>query len=67
MPAAQGEAHYRAQLTDDDVREIRRLREGSCPHCGRGPMTFRAIGDRYGISAPMVHHIVSRRAWSHVE
>lgn len=53
-----GEARSRVcgkGLRDDDVRAIRRA-EG----------TYKAIGERYGISAPMVCHIKQRVRWAHV-
>lgn len=53
-----GAAHYCAKLTEDDVREIRRLRtEG---------MSFSAIGDRYGVNRNTVKQIFTGRSWAHV-
>jgi DNA invertase Pin-like site-specific DNA recombinase len=54
-----GEAHCAAVLTDELVREIRRLhREGA----GYGRIA-RAVG----ISRSQVHRVVKRVAWAHVE
>jgi len=50
-----GAAHAQAKLTDDDVREIMRLRE-------KAPTT----AARFGISPWQVRHIRKRRQWAHV-
>lgn len=47
------------KLTESDVREIRRMREGGA--------TLQAIADRYGIDDSNVHRIVTRRTWKHIE
>lgn len=53
-----GEKHHSAKLTEDDVRDIRRLRaEGE---------RLRIIGEKYGMKAATIHGIVSRRYWKHV-
>lgn len=51
--------HYpSAKLSDERVREIRRLRtEG---------LTFTQVAKRYDISKPAAQHICARRTWKHV-
>lgn len=51
-----GERHYRAKLT---VEEVRAIRSDTRSH--------RQIARDYGISAPTVTHIRTRRYWQHVE
>ena len=55
-----GEAHHRTQLTEDDVREMRRLR--------RSGMTHKAIAERFPdkITVYGVWSIVNHRTWRHV-
>ena len=54
----QGSAHPMARLTEDDVREMRRLRaEG---------MTQRELAERFHVNARHVGDIVRREKWAHV-
>jgi hypothetical protein len=57
---APGEKHPSHTLTEDDVKEIRRLRGG-------GDITYRRLSERFGVCASHVCAIVHRRAWRHVE
>ncbi len=50
-----GESHGRSKLTEDDVREIRRL---------SGSMRQKDIAARYGITSPNVFAIVHGKTWS---
>lgn len=54
----QGEERYNAKLTDDDVRQIRRL-------AAQG-QTQRHLANQFGISQPKISQIVNRVAWRHV-
>ena len=55
---ARGERSWTAKLTEDGVREIRRLAaEGK---------TYVEISGITGISRPQIGHIVRRRSWKHV-
>lgn len=56
-----GEAHWCSKLTVDDVKEIRRLYQFG--KRGSGATT---IARQFGISKPVVLHIVNRRGWKHV-
>lgn len=58
LPALQGEDHGVAKLTARNVLEIRRLHEG-----GVGPQK---IARKFGIVAPHVWRIVTRKAWRHI-
>lgn len=53
-----GADHALAKLTDEAVREARRLRD-----CG---MTYRALADRFGVSSTTIHQAVSGKTWAHV-
>ncbi len=52
-----GERHLSAKLTEDDVREIRRL---------EGKLTQREFGDRYGVTEGAIAHILKGRNWKSV-
>ncbi|MFG3014335.1 HNH endonuclease [Streptomyces cinerochromogenes] len=53
-----GSANAAAKLTEDEMREIRRLRlEGATGVC---------LAKRYGVSPTMISAIVRRRAWTHI-
>lgn len=54
-----GEDHPKAKLTEDDVREIRRLYV-------RGVVGYRSLGQRFGVTAMVVKAIVTRRTWKDV-
>lgn len=53
-----GTKNYNAKLTEDDVREIRRLRE-----CGQKVSELSA---RYGVGQWEIYMIVQRKKWQHV-
>ena len=55
---ARGEKNGCAILTEDLVREIRRL-------VGTG-LTRKEVGERLGINAPTVYAVAARRLWRHV-
>lgn len=61
-----GETHGNAKLTDDDIREIRRL---SALHEGYHSYenSYRDIAQKFGITFGLVGHIVRRKAWKHIE
>lgn len=54
------------KLSEEQVREIRRLAEEQCPACGAKP-SLRALGARFGVSAPSILSIIERRTWRHVD
>jgi hypothetical protein len=54
-----GKRNGRAKITDDDVREIRRLKETG--------LTLREIAGRYPISKSMISYICRGEFWVHVE
>lgn len=53
-----GSANSQSKLTDDKIREIRKLRAE-----GR---TFKSIGDQFGVSDSLISAIIVGKAWSHV-
>lgn len=53
-----GDRHWNVKLTEEDVREIRSLREK-----GR---TYRFIAESYGVSTSAIRDIIIRRNWKHV-
>lgn len=54
-----GESHPQSVFSDDDIRTIRRLREGG--------KSLAAIGRLYGVTYQAISHIVTRKNWSHIE
>jgi hypothetical protein len=54
-----GEAHGRAKVTEEQVREIRRLYAEGVPH--------RKLAKMFGLSPSPILDIVHRRHWQHVE
>ncbi|MDO6415518.1 hypothetical protein Q4F19_14095 [Sphingomonas sp. BIUV-7] len=54
------------KLSEEQVREIRRLAEEQCPVCGSKP-SLRTLGGRFGVSAPSILSIIERRTWRHVD
>ena len=53
-----GQRSNQSNLTDDDVREIRRLAIAGAP--------FRHIADQFGVSGPAVFHAARGDTWKHV-
>ena len=60
-----GITHKLAKLTEDDVREIRRLYRPS----PRKPSPFGGTGlaKRYGVANSLIHRIVKLQSWPHVK
>ena len=54
-----GESHYRARVTEEDVREMRRL-------YAAGGITYRVLGERYGLTATSTCAAVRGRSWAHL-
>lgn len=57
---AKGEGHGMSKLTDNDVREIRRLFE-------TGQYTKVAIGKMFNVTHKAIERVVTRRNWKHVK
>lgn len=57
--SAKGEAHSHAKLTEKEVREIRQL-------YATGTFSQEELGNAYGVRAPLVSRIVSRKIWRHI-
>ena len=55
-----GETHHKAKLTENDVREIRRLRS-------TGEWTLDRLSKRFGVSIHNVYAIAKRKIWAHVK
>jgi hypothetical protein len=55
-----GENHYKATLTEDDVREIRR-------RYAAGGITQQALGDEFGLHNVTISKIITRQRWAHVD
>lgn len=53
-----GETHGIHKVTEDEVREIRRLRAAGC--------SMVALESRYPISLQAISNIINRRTWAHV-
>lgn len=57
---ARGEDNGNAELTESDVREIRRL-------SAAGGISQRALARQFGVSQGTINQIVTRKTWKHVE
>jgi len=57
--APKGIAHSRAKLTEDDVREVRRL-------YATGKFTQQELALKFGVSQMTISNIVRRKLWKHV-
>lgn len=53
-----GELAPTAKLTENSVREIRKLKQQG--------MSAIALGKRYGVTSRQIHSVVSRESWSHI-
>ena len=56
--ARRGEEHCHAKMTAADVIKLRELRAGG--------MTYKALGERFGINQSAAHKIANRVRWKHV-
>jgi hypothetical protein len=54
-----GVTHGRAKLTEDDVREIRRLSANG--------LTRKELAMRFGVSSTNITFVVTRKLWPHIE
>jgi hypothetical protein len=54
-----GTGRYNAKLTDDVVREIRKLRQEGQP--------LKAIAQIYNVHLSLIHLVATRKAWAHVD
>ena len=61
-----GETHGVAKLTDDAVREIRRLH---LLHQGYHSYeySYRDLASRFGVTSGLIGHIIRRTAWKHID
>lgn len=55
----QGDGHFGAILTTDQVREIRKAYKA-------GGITQRAMAKQYGVSPTAINQIITRKRWKHV-
>lgn len=56
---AKGADNGRAKLTEDQVREIRRLYE-------TGRYSYSELARMFNVSKTPIHHIVNRQTWRHI-
>lgn len=57
-----GSAHHGATLTEDQVREIRKMQE---TRLAQG-MTLHDVGRLYGVKNYVIYQIISGKTWKHV-
>lgn len=65
-----GATNPASKLTEDDVREIRRLLKLTADGKGytrRGQLTQRQIAERFSVSQPVIRDIKFRRTWPEIE
>jgi uncharacterized protein YjcR len=54
------------KLNESQVREIRRIAAAPWPE-GMARLTYDEIGAQYGVSKVMIHKIVRRKSWTHLD
>jgi len=62
-----GEEHSQTDLTDEQIREIRKLYEPRVPGCGKRTYTLSVLADIYGVSLQMISRIIRNEWWKHVQ
>lgn len=60
-----GTEHTLAKLTDDDVREIRRIYQPSPRK--KSPFSGPTLAKKYGVAPSLIHRIVHGKSWPHVK
>lgn len=63
--AHRGNKHHNTHLTEDVIREIRRLGNSRAPWT-HGDLSLVALGRRFGINHSTVARILRRQTWKHV-
>jgi hypothetical protein len=58
-PTFTGADSHNAILTEDDVREIRKLRDNGCRQVD--------VADRFSVSPSTIQSVVRRKTWAHVQ
>lgn len=58
---AKGETHGRARLTEENIREVRRIYRRNSHTAG-----LRALAEKLGVHQNTIHLIVSGKIWNHV-
>lgn len=53
-----GESHHQAKLTTEQVKEIRKLKQGGC--------SYGQLSKQFGIAIGHAYRVVNGKAWSHV-
>jgi hypothetical protein len=64
MPKHNGERHWKAKLTEDDVRlicELLRERDEGAKH-----LTIRSIAKQFAVSHHPIQQIASGNCWKHI-
>lgn len=56
---ARGTTNGRATITEDTVRELRRV-------YAEGAVGYRELARQFGLPTGTVYHIVARRTWKHI-
>lgn len=56
---ANGSKHHSSKLTENSVREIRRL-------YAQGGLTHKSLGQKYGVHPSCITEIINLKSWSHV-
>ena len=59
MRKAKGEEHYKAKLTEEDVRKIRKLYKKD--------KNYSKLARKYGVEINCIKRIILRQTWKHVE
>lgn len=65
--AVRGQDHYRARLTDDDVRALRQIAAERRELLDRlAAISNRALAEKFGVTAACVERVIYGQTWSHI-
>ena len=63
-----GETHYKAKLTNDDVRLIRlMIAERGQVRAQLAQMSNKALAEKFGVTKRAIERIASGEGWAHVD
>ena len=65
--AVRGQQHYRAKLTDDDVRALRQIVADRRQMAARlAALSNRALAEKFGVTTACVERVIYGQTWSHI-
>lgn len=62
-----GIKHPLSKLTDDDIREIRKIYIKGKPGDKPSPYSVKGLSVKYNVASSLIHRIVKRVSWPHIK